>query len=39
VPAASIIGETVVAPVLANALLEKYGGDSLEEINKRHRCN
>ncbi len=37
VPAASVIGESVVAPVLANALLEKYGGDSLREILKRYK--
>ncbi len=35
VPAASVIGEAVVAPVLANAFLEKYGGDSLKEIRQR----
>ncbi len=31
-PAASVIGEAVIAPVLANAFLEKFGGDSLAEI-------
>jgi chorismate synthase len=36
VPAASVIGEAVVAPVIANAFLEKYGGDSLKEIRKRY---
>jgi chorismate synthase len=35
VPAASIIGEAVVTPVLANALLEKFGGDSLKEVQSR----
>ncbi len=35
VPAASVIGEAVVAPVVANALLEKFGGDSVKEISKR----
>ena len=35
VPAASVIGESVIAPVLANAFLEKYGGDSLKEIQAR----
>jgi chorismate synthase len=39
VPAASVIGEAVIAPVLANAFLEKFGGDSMEEISKRHKCN
>ncbi len=37
VPAASVIGESVVAPVLANALLEKYGGDSLKELQNRYK--
>ena len=32
VPACSVIGEAVIAPVLANAFLEKYGGDSLDEV-------
>ena len=35
VPAASVIGEAVIAPVLANAFLEKFGGDSVAEISKR----
>jgi chorismate synthase len=35
VPACSVIGEAVVAPVLANAFLDKFGGDSLEEIRER----
>ena len=37
VPAASVIGEAVIAPVIANAFLEKFGGDSMEEINKRYK--
>jgi chorismate synthase len=37
VPAASVVGEAVIAPVLANALLEKYGGDSLGEIQARYK--
>jgi chorismate synthase len=32
VPAASIVGEAMVAWVLADALVEKRGGDSLEEM-------
>ena len=32
VPAFSVIAEAVVAPVLANAFLEKFGGDSLGEV-------
>ena len=31
VPAAGVVGETMVALELAGALLEKFGGDSLEE--------
>ena len=37
VPAASVIGEAVIAPVLANAFLEKFGGDSMKEISRRYR--
>jgi chorismate synthase len=37
VPAASVIGEAVIAPVLANAFLEKYGGDSFTEIKARYK--
>lgn len=32
VPAASVIAESVVAIEIANAFLEKFGGDSMEEI-------
>jgi len=32
VPAAAVVGEAVVALVLADALLEKFGGDSLADI-------
>ncbi len=35
VPAAGVVGEAMMAIVLTEALLEKYGGDSLEEM-KRH---
>jgi len=35
VPAAGVVAEAVVAPVIANALLEKLGGDHLDEIQKR----
>jgi chorismate synthase len=35
VPAASIVGESMVAWVLADALLEKVGGDSLCEMRER----
>lgn len=34
-PAASVVGESVVATVIANALLEKFGGDSLGELKSR----
>jgi len=32
VPAAAVVGEAMVALVLADAALEKYGGDSIEEL-------
>ena len=35
VPAASVVGEAMAALVLADAFLEKFGGDSVEEIRKR----
>jgi len=35
VPAASTVAEAVVAMEIANAVLEKFGGDSLDEIRKR----
>jgi chorismate synthase len=35
VPAASIVGEAMVAWTLADALLEKIGGDSLDEVRGR----
>jgi chorismate synthase len=38
VPACSVIGEAVVAPVLANAFLEKFGGDSAAEIAHHFKC-
>ncbi len=34
VPAASVVGRAVVAFVLAQAVLEKFGGDSLEEVRR-----
>ena len=37
VPACSVIGEAVIAPVLANAFLEKFGGDSMKELIKSRR--
>ncbi|NPV28499.1 MAG: chorismate synthase [Firmicutes bacterium] len=35
VPAAAVVGEAVVAWVLASAVLEKFGGDTLEEVRTR----
>lgn len=35
VPAAGVVAEAVVAPVIANALLEKIGGDHMQEIASR----
>jgi len=32
VPAAAVVGEAMVAMVLADALLEKFGGDSIDEL-------
>jgi len=34
VPAAGVIGEAMVAIVLAQAFLEKFGGDSLKETRR-----
>lgn len=31
-PRAVVVAESVIAPVLANAFLEKFGGDSMQEI-------
>jgi chorismate synthase len=36
VPAAGVIGEAMVALVLAQAFLEKFGGDSLPETRRNH---
>lgn len=37
VPSAGVIGEAVVAIELAKAFLEKFGGDSVEEIKARYK--
>jgi chorismate synthase len=37
VPAASVVGESALALVLADAFLEKLGGDFMEEIKERYR--
>jgi chorismate synthase len=36
VPAAAVVGEAVVALVLADAFTEKFGSDSLEEIERNY---
>ncbi len=36
VPAAGVVAEAMVAIVLADALLEKFGGDSVEEIRRNY---
>ena len=37
VPAASVIGEAVVATVIADSFLEKFGGDSITEIKRNYK--
>jgi chorismate synthase len=37
-PAAAVVGESVVAFELASAFLEKFGGDSLREIQRNYEC-
>jgi chorismate synthase len=37
VPAASVVGEAVVALVMADSLLEKFGGDSMEETKRNYK--
>jgi chorismate synthase len=36
VPAAGIVGEAMMAIVLADAFLEKFGGDGMEEIRRNY---
>jgi chorismate synthase len=36
VPAAAVVGEAMVALILADAFLEKFGGDSIEEIARHY---
>jgi chorismate synthase len=38
VPAAGVIGEALVAVVLAEALLEKFGGDRIDETLRNYRA-
>ncbi|PWN08207.1 chorismate synthase [Rhodohalobacter mucosus] len=35
-PRAVVVAESVIAPVIANAILEKFGGDSMDEIKDRY---
>src|SRR6059058_4886774 len=37
VPAAGVIGEAVVAITLADACMEKFGGDSMDELERNYR--
>jgi chorismate synthase len=34
-PRAVVVAESVIAPVLANAILERFGGDTMNDIKKR----
>ena len=36
VPAASVVAEAMLAIVIADAILEKFGGDTMEEIKERY---
>jgi chorismate synthase len=38
VPAAAVVGEAMVAIVLADALMEKFGGDSVDELLENWRA-
>jgi chorismate synthase len=37
VPAAGVVGEAMMAIVLTEAMLEKFGGDSMQEMMKHYR--
>ncbi len=37
VPAAGVVGEAMMAIVLAEAFLDKFGGDSVDEIRRNHQ--
>jgi chorismate synthase len=39
VPAAGVVGEAMMAIVLTEAILEKFGGDSMEEIMKHYHAS
>jgi len=36
VPAAGVVGEAMMAIVLSDAFLEKFGGDSIQEIRRNY---
>ncbi len=36
VPALGVVAETMVALVLANEVVRKFGGDSVEELRRNH---
>ena len=38
VPAAAVVGEAMASFVLADAFLEKFGGDSIDEIDGHYRA-
>ncbi|MBX3294550.1 MAG: chorismate synthase [Acidobacteria bacterium] len=38
VPAAGVIGEAMLAVVLANSMREKFGGDSIEEMRRNYEA-
>jgi chorismate synthase len=38
VPAAAVVGEAMVALILADAILEKFGGDSMQELTENHQA-
>ncbi|MDB5084263.1 MAG: chorismate synthase [Bacilli bacterium] len=37
VPAAAVVGENVVAWVIADLFLDKFGGDSMQEVERNYR--
>ena len=37
VPAASVVGEAVVAFEISNAFIDKFGGDSIDEVKKNYK--
>ena len=38
VPAAGVVAEAMVALVLAEVVLEKFGGDSVDETRRNHQA-